>query len=291
MDTTVQEKAVAFPTDARLYHKARAALVREAWKRGVALRQSYQRVGKKALILCGRYGYVRQKRTLKTMLGRVARDIRRKVPSPDAALETLLERSEHLLKQKREDKGKLYSVHAPEVERVAKGRPHRRYEFGCKVSFATTSKGNWLVSAMSLAGNPYDGRTLAAALERIERLAGQRPKRVYCDQGYRGHGVSGETRAHVVGKIPKTATRMARKWMKRRAVIEPTIGHLKSDHRLHRNRLKGRSGDRANAVLAAAGHDFAKLLAGFSRAWRKFREFLLRGRILSFSRRFSLRPA
>ena len=279
VDTTVQEKAVAFPTDARLYQKMRTALVREARKRGARLRQSYLRVGKAALLMQGRYARARQMRRaaaktreLRTYLGRVLRDVSRKVPHPDAELAALLERAERLWRQRRGDTGKVYSVHAAEVECIARGKAHRRYEFGCKASFAATSKGNWIVSARSLPGNPYDGHTLAAALEQAEALTGRRPKHAYCDRGYRGHGVSGATQVHLAGRIPKGTSRAARRWMKRRAVIEPTIGHLKSDHRLGRNYLKGRRGDHANVVLAAAGYNLAKLLAGFSCVWRKIRE-------------------
>ncbi len=285
VDTTVQEKAVAFPTDARLYHKMRVALVRAAQDSGIALRQSYRRVGKVALVMQGRYARARQRRRsaketrqLKTWLGRVVRDVERKMPPGDAVLPELLGQARRLLAQERHDSNKLYSVHAPEVECIAKGKAHKRYEFGCKASFATTSKGNWLVAADSLPENPYDGHTLPGALAQVERLTGRRPKDVYCDLGYRGHGVEGETQVRLVGKIPKKATRAARKWMKRRASIEPTIGHLKSDHRLSRNYLKGRHGDRANVMLAAAGYNFAKLLAGFSRAWRKFRGIYLGNR-------------
>ena len=285
VDTTVQEKAIAFPTDARLYHKMRVAVVREAQQRGVVLRQSYRRVGKVALIWQGRYARARQmKRTarearkLKTWLGRVVRDVSRKASPTEVGLHRLLRRAERLLRQQRSNSGKLYSVHADEVECIAKGKAHKRYEFGCKASFATTSKGNWLVAAQSLPGNPYDGHSLAGALAQVERLTGQRSKQAYCDLGYRGHGVEGETQVRLVGKIPKHVSRAARKWMKRRAAIEPTIGHLKSDHRLSRNHLKGRHGDAANVVLAAAGYNFAKLLAGFSCAWRKFRHFFLRCR-------------
>ena len=282
VDTTVQEKAVAFPTDARLYQKMRVALVRAAQDSGIALRQSYRRVGKVALVMQGRYARARQlrrsareTRQLKTWLGRVVRDVERKRPEGEPLLLALLEKARRLLAQERHDSGKLYSVHAPEVECIAKGKAHKRYEFGCKASFATTSKGNWLVAADSLPGNPYDGHTLPGALAQVERLTGRRPKHAYCDLGYRGHGVEDGTQVRLVGKIPKKATRAARKWMKRRASIEPTIGHLKSDHRLSRNHLKGRQGDRANVMLAAAGYNFAKLLAGFSRAWRKFREIYL----------------
>ena len=252
---------MAFPTDARLYQKMRLALVMQGrYARARQMRRA-----------------ARETRRLKIWLGRVVRDIERKLPTDAAVLRELLPLAKRLLAQQRHDSGKLYSVHAPEVECIAKGKAHQRYEFGCKVSLATTSKGNWLVAAASLAGNPYDGHTLEGALAQIERLTGRCPTHAYCDRGYRGHGVEGDTRVHLVGKIPKKATRTARKWMKRRAAIEPTIGHLKSDHRLSRNHLKGSRGDRANVVLAAAGYNFAKLLAGFSRAWRKFREIFLSG--------------
>ena len=141
VDTTVQEKAIAYPTDARLYDKMRRRLVREAKSRGIDLRQSYVRVGKKALAKQGRYSHAqqlkranRETRRLKTFLGRVCRDLRRKCPKPDEAFEEILELAERLLSQKRTDKNKLYSVHAPEVECIAKGKVHKRYEFGCKVS-------------------------------------------------------------------------------------------------------------------------------------------------------------
>src|SRR5699024_5408872 len=157
VDTTVQEKAIAFPTDARLYHKMRETLVRAAQQRNIPLRQSYRRVGQRALIWQGRYGRARQMkrsqrqtRRLKTYLGRVTRDIERKAPQPDTELQTLLHRANRLLTQQRQDKNKLYSVHAPEVECIAKGKAHKRYEYGCKASFSTTSRGNWIVGAQAL---------------------------------------------------------------------------------------------------------------------------------------------
>ncbi len=270
VDTTVQEKAIAFPTDARLYQKMRVTLVREAEHRDIKLRQSFRRVGKKAFIMQGRYASARQMkratrqtRLLKTYLGRVTRDIDRKADAGDEALQVLLDRSYRLLSQQRNDKDKLYSVHEPEVRCIAKGKAHKRYEFGAKASFVTSSKGNWLLSAQSLQGNPYDGHTLAGALEQTEALTGIIPEFAYCDQGYRGHRLNGTTEVRIVGKIPKRAKASVRRWMKRRAAIEPTIGHLKSDHRMGRNYLKGSSGDKANVVLAAAAYNLAKLLAWF----------------------------
>jgi IS5 family transposase len=272
VDTTVQEKAIAFPTDARLYHKMRIALVRHAKALNIPLRQSYRFVGKKTLFKQHRYAHARQMkrsakmtRKLKTLLGRVVRDIERKARRirgkiVDEPLRELLALAHRLLEQTRDSKNKLYSVHAPEVECIAKGKAHKRYEFGCKSSVTTTSKSNWIVGAHALHGNPYDGHTLEGAIAQIERLTSKTPSDVMVDQGYRGHGYEGSATVHVVRTIPKRATRAVRRMLKRRAAIEPTIGHLKSDNRLSRNHLTGRAGDQINTLLAAAGYNLRKLL-------------------------------
>lgn len=271
-DTTVQEKAIAFPTDARLYQKMRIALVRRAQAIGIPLRQSYQFVGKKTLFWQHRYAHARQMRRaakmtrkLKTILGRVVRDIERKAGKTkgqivDGPLRELLALADRLLAQEPNSKHKLYSIHAPEVECIAKGKAHKRYEFGCKASVATTSKGNWIVGACALHGNPYDGHTLAGVIQQIERLTQQTPHEVIVDKGYRGHNYQGSAAVHVVRTIPKKATRAVRRMLKRRAAVEPTIGHLKSDNRLSRNHLKGTTGDQINTLLAAAGYNLRKLL-------------------------------
>jgi IS5 family transposase len=245
VDTTVQEKAIAFPTDARLYQKMRVKLVREAKKQGIRLRQSYHFVGKKSFIMQGRYASARQMkraakqtRKLKTYLGRVTRDIERKSSTKDQNTQDLLVLAKRLLKQQRHDKNKLYSVHEPEVKCIAKGKIHKPYEFGQKASFVTTSTGNWMIGAQPLTDNPYDGYILSGALKQAEAFTGVVPEFAYVDQGYRGHKVVGKTQVHIVGCIPKRAKRSTRRWMKRRASIEPSIGHLKSDYRLDRNFLK-----------------------------------------------------
>jgi IS5 family transposase len=272
VDTTVQEKAIAFPTDARLYHKMRVALVRRAKSLGIILRQNYRFKGKKLLAKQGRYAHARQMkraakmtRQLKTILGRVLRDIERKAGKlrgqiADEPLRELVAMAHRLLAQTRTGKNKLYSVHAPEVECICKGKVHKRYEFGCKASVATTSKSNWIVGAYALHGNPYDGHTLGGAIGQVERLTGHTPDDVMVDQGYRGHGYEGSASVHVVRTIPKRATRALRRMLKRRAAIEPTIGHLKSDNRMNRNYLTGTEGDRINALLSAAGYNLRKLL-------------------------------
>ena len=272
VDTTVQEKAIAFPTDARLYQKMRVALIRRAKQLKLPLRQSYRFIGKKTLFWQGRYAHARQMRRaakmtrkLKTILGRVLRDIERKAPKTkgqvaDGPLGELLALAHRLLEQTRTSKHKIYSIHAPEVECIAKGKAHKRYEFGCKSSVATTSKNNWIVGAHALDGNPYDGHTLEGAIQQIERLTKKTPDDVIVDKGYQGHGYEGSATVHVVRTIPKRATRAVRRMLKRRAAVEPTIGHLKSDNRLSRNHLAGKTGDQINTLLAAAGYNLRKLL-------------------------------
>ena len=270
VDTTVQEKFIRFPTDARLYDRMRERLVTVAQRRGIVLRQSYTRVGRWTLTSQQRYASAQQFRRarrmtkrLHTLLGRVVRDIQRKTTQYDGELMELLQRAERLLAQQRQDREKLYSVHAPEVECLAKGKVQKRYEFGCKVSVTSTSRGNWIVGARALHGNPYDGHTLAGALQQVERLSGQKPQTVFVDLGYRGHGVEAASTIHVVPRKRRHLARSLRRWMNRRAAIEPVIGHLKSEHRMERNRLKGRVGDQLNAVLSACGFNLRKLLRAF----------------------------
>jgi len=271
IDTTVQEKAIAFPTDARLYYKMRESLVRASKSRGIELRQSYKRVAKKALAKQGRYSHAYQmKRSrkmtkkLKTMLGCVCRDIQRKVPEPDDQLHELLSMANRLLNQQKDSKNKLYSIHAPEVECISKGKAHKRYEFGNKVAVATTSRDNWIVGMQSFHGNPYDGHTLSDTIEQIERVTAWSINDAYVDLGYRGHDYKGETQIKIVNyRTMKKLTRTVRKWFKRRAAIEPIIGHLKSDNRMSKNYLKGVDGDHINAFLGACGFTMRKLIAVF----------------------------
>lgn len=276
VDTTVQEKAIRFPTDARLYHRMLEKLVKTAKAEGVQLRQSYKRVSKKALMMQGRYARARQMKrakretkNLKTMLGRVIRDIRRKANEPSVGLEELLQRAERLHAQQKHDKNKLYSVHEPDVECIAKGKAHKRYEFGCKVGVVTTSRQNWVIGVQALHGNPYDGHTLESSLEQAQRLTGWTAGEAYVDQGYRGHGCDGPTTIHVVDHRKKRLSKSEKRWRKRRAAIEPIIGHLKSDHRMLRNQLKGIIGDTINAMLAGCGFNLRKLVQIFLRPFWK----------------------
>jgi transposase, IS5 family len=268
VDTTVQEKHIRFPTDARLYDRMRQRLVAAAREEGVALRQSYVRVGKSLLARQSRYAHAKQwgrarrcTRKLRTILGRVIRDIERKLPDPGERLADLLALAKRLHRQRRHHKGKLYSVHAPEVECISKGKAHKRYEFGCKVALGVTSKGGWVLAACSLEGNPYDGHTLQSTMDRIVSMSSIEPEHVYCDMNYRGHDYEGECQIHVASRKRGSIVGSVWRWMRRRAAIEPSIGHLKENRRMERNRLKGTAGDKLNAVLSAAAMNFSKLLA------------------------------
>lgn len=272
VDTTVQEKAIAFPTDARLYHKMRLKLSKRARDLGIRLRETFDKRGREAFIMNGRYSHARQykraakmRRKLKTYLGRICRAIRKRAPQKDgqiedARLRSLLEIADRIMAQTKTSKDKVYSVHEPDVKCIAKGKAHKKYEFGCKVSVATTNGTNWVLGVQALDGNPYDGHTLGKAVAQVERISGRTPQDVIVDKGYRGHDYEGTAQVHVVNTISKSLSRPIRRMLKRRSAIEPVIGHLKSDCRMDRNHLKGIEGDRINAILSGAGYNLRKLL-------------------------------
>jgi IS5 family transposase len=281
VDTTVQEKAIAFPTDARLYTKMLLRLVNLSRRQGVSLRQSYVRKAPQLLKQQGRYAHARQykragrcTKALHTLLGRVVRDIRRKAAALDETFLVFLGRAEKLLAQTQKSSDKLYSIDAPEVECISKGKAYKRYEFGCKVSVALTNEKNWIVGVQALHGNPYDGHTLGGAIEQVERITGRPVNEAFVDKGYRGHDYSGDAQVHITGqRSNEPAGEALRKRKKRRSAVEPKIGHLKSDNRMGRNFLKGIVGDRINALLAGIGANLRKLLAFFWPALWEWTDF------------------
>ena len=276
VDTTVQPKNITFPTDAKLLNRAREKLVKLAKRLGVGLRQSYTRVGKFELIRHQRYAHAKQfkranraLRKLRTYLGRIIRDIARKIEGDhglEAKFASLLSLARRVRAQERGQRGpKVYSLHAPEVECIGKGKPHKPYEFGVKVSVATTLKhskgGQFVAHAQALPGNPYDGHTLAAVIPAIEQLVGNTIERLHADAGYRGHNApSGYKFKIYTSRQKRRVTPAIKREMKRRAAVEPVIGHTKEEHRMGRNYLAGRHGDANNAVLAAAGYNFRRLI-------------------------------
>ena len=279
VDTTVQPKNVMFPTDAKLLHRGRERLVRLARKAGLKLRQTYARVGKLALIRRQRYAHAKQfkrankaLRKLRTYLGRTVRDIKRRIGG-DTELEArfkwpLYQASAVLAHRPRQRGRKIWSLHAPEVECIGKGKAHAPYEFGVKVSIATTLKrsrgGQFALHAKALPGNPYDGHTLEAIIPDMERTIGNQIARILTDAGYRGHNApdSHKLRVFTAGQ-KRRVTPAIKRQMRRRPAIEPVIGHVKGEHRMGRNYLAGEHGDAINAILAAAGYNFSLLLNWF----------------------------
>lgn len=218
----------------------------------------------------GRYAHAKQFRRmrrelkrLRTYLGRVFRDIGRKIAGNgelEARFARLLGLVERLLAQKPKDSNKLYSLHAPEVVCISKGKARTPYEFGCKVGIATTNREGLVLAARSFEGNPYDGHTLAATVDQAVEIGGIDPERIYVDKGYRGHDYAGSGSVMIAGSKRGLTATMKRE-LKRRSAIEATIGHMKTDGRLDRNFLLGHAGDAINALLVAAGHNLRLILA------------------------------
>ena len=277
VDTTVQDKAVAFPTDARLLNKARIALVKLTQQVGIKLRQPYTFIGQKAFVQSARYAHARQfnrakaqTKKLRVILGRIIRDIQRKTEQlqlpvkAQARLGKLLEIAKRIHSQQRVraegDPPKIYSVHAPEVECIAKGKAHKQYEFGVKVGLVTTSKESFVLAAASLPGNPYDGHTLNQCLDQAKRTCGVAASQVFVDKGYKGHSCTTDACKVYISGAKRGITPALHKRLKRRSAIEPVIGHMKSDSRLARNFLKGANGDAVNALLCACAYNLRKIL-------------------------------
>jgi IS5 family transposase len=281
LDTTVQTKAVAHPTDSHLLMRSIELLNRLAKKHGVVLRQSFLRVGRRARrdvsrLIHGR-GHkqaMRWVRKMRTWLGRLDRDIGRKIAGNEAleaAFAGLRERVARVLTQKAGDTDKLYALHAPEVECIAKGKARTRYEFGAKTSIAVTNArtagGQFIVGMQALPGSPYDGHTLSGQLEQVERLTGIAVERAYVDRGYRGHKHTGKAEIYIAHSRGISSPTIRRE-LRRRNAIEPIIGHTKSDGLLERNHLAGAAGDAINAILVAAGHNMRLLVAWLTALWR-----------------------
>lgn len=282
-DTHVQEKFVRHPTDARLLDRARERLVSVADRLGIRLKRNYRRKGKQMLRKCSGYAKARQlkrlKRGVETMKGflrRVAEELEATPFAPStpreaalwARMKSDLALSKRLLAQNERTPGRerLYSMHEPQTECIAKGKAHKRYEFGVKSGLVTSSKGNWILGARAFPGNPYDGHTLQAGLEQAERICGVQPKQAFVDLGYRKSGYEGPCDIQVVNRFRKTKSRSLLRWWKRRSAIEPVIGHVREDHsREGRCRLAGQLGDTLHALLTAAGFNLRKLMKGLKR--------------------------
>ena len=285
VDSTVQEKAIAYPVDSRLLEIARHKIVVYAKRCGIALRQSFAKEGKTLKRKAGGYAHAKQfkrlHRTVKrqrTIVGKLIREVRKQLsagafslvarPTTLAALYTLLDRADRIRTQQPKDKNKLYALHAPEVECISKGKARIRYEFGVKVSLAVTHKQGLMVGAKRFIGNPYDGHTLASQISQCNELmqaAGSKVNQAFVDLGYRG--VDGDNPGIEVihrGRIRSMNERQKRQ-LKRRQAIEPAIGHVKYDNRMIRCYLRGSIGDALHAISCAAGYNIRWLMRAIMR--------------------------
>ena len=285
VDSTVQEKAIAYPVDSRLLEIARHKVVTHAKRCGIALRQSFAKEGKTLKRKAGGYAHAKQfkrlHRTVKrqrTIVGKLIREVRSHLsagtfnfatpPSTLATLSILLDRADRIRTQQPTDKNKLYALHAPEVECISKGKARNRYEFGVKVSLAVTHKQGLMVGAKRFVGNPYDGHTLAAQISQCNDLikcAGSEVKQAFVDLGYRGVDADNPD-IEVIhrGRIKSMSARQ-KKQLKRRQAIEPAIGHVKHDNRMIRCYLRGSIGDALHAISCAAGYNIRWLMRAIMR--------------------------
>ena len=232
-------------------------------------------------MMAGRYAHAkqfrrhqRQLRILRSRLGRIIRDIRRKIegqPALEQAFALPLGRATQIRSQQQRQRGwKLYSFHAPEVECIGKGKAAAPYEFGVKASIVTNNRrapgGLFVLHARALPDNPYDGHTLRDVIDRTETLTGCPIERAYVDKGYRGHDAQNPRRVFISGQ-KRGVFGVIKRELRRRSAIEPIIGHLKAEGHLGRCYLKGRAGDAANVVLSAVGHNFRRILAWLRDFW------------------------
>ncbi|WP_310611429.1 IS5 family transposase [Limnohabitans sp.] len=280
VDTTVQEKAIAHPTDSRLLDIARAKLVQFAKRNALSIKQTFEREGRQHKRKAAGYAHAKQFKRMhkvirrqRTIVGKLIRDIERHLAlSGDAnntVFASLKERAVRIQTQRKADKNKLYAFHSPEVECISKGKAKTPYEFGVKVSLAVTHKEGLVVGARSFTGAPYDGHTLAEQLEQITILlqnmqnkdhSAIRPTTAVGDLGYRGVKADNPDVQIIQRGWIKSMTKAQKGWLKRRQAIEPVIGHIKDDCRMRRCHLKGQEGDALHAVLCAAGYNIRWLL-------------------------------
>jgi len=272
IDTTVQEKNITYPTDAKLQKKIIEKCRKIACKERIQLRQSYVRELKQLMIDQRFHNHPRRMkkaraaaRRIKVIAGRVVRDIERKMNN--AQREKYAPRIDifnKILAQKKNSSNKIYSIHQPHVKCIAKGKEAKKFEFGNKSSIVKTLKSGIIVGAMAFIENIYDGDTLQPQLEQTERITQHKPKVGIVDRGYKGRKIVNGVQILIPTKLPASASnyqkQKIRKRFRARAGIEPIIGHLKKDHRMSINYLLNEQGDLVNTLLAAAGFNLRKML-------------------------------
>ncbi len=276
IDTTVQEKNITYPTDSKLAIKIINRLNKIAKHHDIQQRRTFVKEVKNLRLACRHFRHVKKRakarkalKRLRTIAHILIRELRRKLP-PYCLFETYQKDFlfyERVLNQKTKDKNKIYSLHEPQVYCIAKGKDHKPYEYGNKVSVASTAKGNLIVGVVSHERNIHDSHTLPEVLDHVEQTRGKVVKQAVVDRGYRGKNEVNGTQIILPKKPLKKDSRYQRdkkrKQCRRRAAIEPIIGHLKSDFRLSRNYLKGILGDHINLLMAATAWNLRKWLIAF----------------------------
>ena len=268
-DTTVQEKNITYPTDNKLHRKIIKKCIAIANNEELNVRQTYTRTLKKLLMDQRFRNHPKNKgkarkadKKVKTIAGRLVRELERNLPP--GLHQTILALFKQVLAQKKTGTNKIYSLHEPHVQCISKGKEHKKYEFGSKVSIITTQKTGVIIGAINIEKNVHDSKTLQPAIEQQQRLTGIILKNNFVDRGYRGVKEVLGTKITIPDTPPKQRTayekQQLRKGFKRRAAIEPKIGHLKQDHRLSRNFYKGINGDNRNVMLAAAAMNFKRMI-------------------------------
>lgn len=265
LDSTVQEKNITYPTDDKSYKK----IIKKCWKiadeEGIDLRQSYTRTVK---VLSFKQRFKKHKngakearkagKKIKIIAGRLIRDLARKVPLERLGVHLpYLKIAQQVLSQKRGDSNKIYSLHEPDVKCYAKGKEHKKFEFGSKASIMVDQSSGIIVGALNFTESLHDYKTIPEALEQYQRLTGEQPKDVFVDRGYRGKSEYNSTKINIPNP-QKNISKQKRKGHIKRAGIEPVIGHLKQNYRLNKNYLKGILGDNINLIFAAAAMNFKR---------------------------------
>lgn len=267
IDSTAQEKNITYPTDTKLHIKIIKQCNKIAQQENMVQRQTYTRTVKRLLITSRFSHHPKRKknarnaqRKIKTIAGRQVRELQRNFSAEQLQQHAeKLELFKRVLTQKQHDTDKIYSLHEPDVACIAKGKAHKPYEFGSKTSFAITKHTNIVVAAVDFNGNPHDSKTLEATLNQHQQLTGKRAKVAIVDRGYRGKKQVAQTQIISPDNASnKTGyqKQKARIRFRRRAAIEPVISHIKQQYGMKRNFLKGKTGDKINAMFAAAAFNF-----------------------------------
>lgn len=273
VDTTVQEKNITFPTDTKLHKKIIDKCNTIAESQDIQLRQSYTRITKQLMIDQRFRNHPKRKkkakaaaRKIKTIAGRLVRDLERKMTDEQRAFYgRKLEIFNQILQQQRNSKNKIYSIHEPHVKCIAKGKEAKPYEFGNKSSIVKTKKSGIIIGVLAFTDNVFDGDTLEPQLAQVKRVAGYSPKVAIADRGYRGRKQVNDTQIVIPRPLKVNATNYqktkTRRRFRARAGIEPVIGHIKHEHRMIRNYLKGEMGDKVNTILAGTAFNLKKMLS------------------------------